>query len=303
MKADEVQLKEQRNAEPQKDEQADSRILKRLLVVSAVIHILVFVVDPEIFMWNPRPQEQEIVISADIFPDIEMGASKQTALPNAAPAEELMVDKNILPQLPNKFQMEEQAQKKDEMAVEEEEKPKDEPKPAEEEKPKPKEDEPDIVQKKNDALTELKKQDALERLLKEQTRREEKFADDTSAPLSDKLAQRKMELEGQQAGLSGGGGIEEIRLNKYLMSLSRVVRRNYSLPQIYNLQNAELEVRVAMMLNESGELRELDIAKSSGDPSFDELVLKVIRDSVPLPRPPTELSGQKFIFIFSPRTM
>jgi TonB family protein len=284
------------------NEPAESRLLTRLVVVSAVIHFLFLFIDPALFFWSSKPIQEEMVISADIFPDIDMGSSKEAALPEAQPAEELKVDKNLLPQLPNKFSIEEQEPKKDDMALTEE-KPPEKEKAEEPPKEEKKAEDPDIVKKKNEEVTELKKQDALERLLKEQARKEEKFAEQTAAPLSKKLAQRKMDLENQRNGVSGGGGVSEIRLHKYLSSLSRVVKRNYALPQIYNLENANLEVRVAMMLNDNGDLRQLDIAQSSGDASFDQLVLKVIRDSVPLPRPPTELSGQTFVFVFSPRTM
>ena len=284
------------------NEPAESRLLTRLVIVSAVIHSLFLFVDPAWLFWKSNPVQEEMVISADIFPDIDMGSSKQAALPDVKPAEELQVDKNLLPQLPNKFSIEEQAPKKDDMVVAEEQ-PVKEVKPEEEHVEPKKEEAPDIIKKKNDEATELQKKDALERLLKEQARKDEKFADETVAPLSKKLEQRKMDLENQRDGLAGGGGVTEIRMHKYLSTLSRVVKRNYALPQIYNLANANLEVRVAMRLNDEGELRQLDIEQSSGDGSFDELVLKVIRDSVPLPRPPAELSGQTFVFVFSPRTM
>jgi protein TonB len=283
-------------------EPAESRLLTSLIVASAIVHFLFLFLDPELFFWNSKPAQEEMVISADIFPDIDMGSSKEAALPDVVPAEELKVEKNLLPQLPNKFTIEEQAPKKDEMALAEEQPPvkvKPEETPVEEKKIVDQE----IIKKKNDEATELKKKDALERLLKEQARKEEKFAEETTAPLSKKLAQRKMDLESSRNGLTGGGGISELRLHKYLSTLSRVVRRNYALPQIYNLENAKLEVRVAMMLNDIGDLRELSVAQSSGDPAFDQLVLKVIRDSVPLPPPPVELSGQTFVFVFSPRTM
>jgi len=185
------------------------------------------------------------------------------------------------------------------MAIAEEEKPK--PKVKKETKKKAKEIQ--VVKKQQKDATELRKKDALARLLKEQARKEKKFAKETVAPLSKKLAQRKMELAENNGGASGGGGLSEIRRNKYANALQRAIRRNYSLPEVYNLANAKLRTEIRMILNASGDLRKLEIAVSSGDASFDQLALKTIQNSVPLPRPPTFLAGKSFTFIFSPNTM
>jgi protein TonB len=280
----------------------DNQLLRRLIIVSFGVHALFILVGPTQLFWSAPSTPQETIIAADIFPDLEMGASKEAALPNAAPAEEVKVEKNILPQLPKQFTVEDKPATESDMAVAEQEKEQVKPEPENDQKEKVDES-PEVTKRQTEEATELKKKEALERLMKEQARKEEKFADRTEAPLNKKLAQRKMELENQRNGVSGGGGVSEIRLNKYLSALATVVRRNYALPEIYNLKDSTLEVRIAMMLTDSGELRKLDVAQSSGNESFDALALKVIRDSAPLPRPPVELAGQTFVFVFSPKTM
>lgn len=281
-------------------------ILKRFLFVSFAIHALVFLVRIDDWFPESKPIMEELVIEAELMPDLNMDGAKDDALPNAAKAEEIKVIKQILPQLPKVFELEKKVEEKKEDALAEEEV--DKSKKYEEEQPKPleekeKSNESEVAKNEvNKDAMKIKKKEALERLLKEAARKEEKFADQTSAPLSKKLAQRKEELESQDDGSSGGGGISGIRMNKYRKALYRAIKRNYSVPAAYNLQNAEIVAKISIVLNASGDVREIKVHESSGDEAYDYLALKAVKDSVPLPKPPKEQAGKMIIISFNPRT-
>ncbi|MEZ4741382.1 MAG: cell envelope integrity protein TolA [Bdellovibrionota bacterium] len=281
------------------DQSNELKLVLTFIFVSSICHLIVLLIDPSILFKKNIEDREEITISADILPDIDLGAATQDALPNAKQAEELKVDKQILPQMPKKFTIEEKTPEKSEMAIEAIKKEKE----ADKEKEAGKDKELQVVKKKEQEALEVRKKDALARLLKEHARKEKKFAKETEAPLSEKLAQRKMELENKTLGVSGGGAISKHRLHKYLAKLERAIKRNYSLPQVYNLANAKLETRIRMVLNDSGNLQKLEIAESSGEASFDQLALKAVQNSVPLPKPPSELAGESFVFVFTPNTM
>ena len=87
-----------------------------------------------------------------------------------------------------------------------------------------------------------------------------------------------------------------------MRALRRAIKRNYSLPSAYNLQNAEIVAKISVILNSSGNIRKIKIHESSGDKAYDYLVLKAVKDSVPLPKPPKGQAGKKFIITFNPRT-
>jgi TonB family protein len=58
----------------------------------------------------------------------------------------------------------------------------------------------------------------------------------------------------------------------------------------------ETSVKVALVLNRLGHVVELGIARSSGDPAFDEAAISMIRRSDPVPRPPAGLTEDTFSY-------
>ncbi|MFB9267166.1 TonB family protein [Bradyrhizobium erythrophlei] len=55
-------------------------------------------------------------------------------------------------------------------------------------------------------------------------------------------------------------------------------------------------VKVSLVLNRRGNVVNVAIAESSGDPAFDEAAISMIRRSDPVPAPPAELTDDQFAF-------
>lgn len=55
-------------------------------------------------------------------------------------------------------------------------------------------------------------------------------------------------------------------------------------------------VKVALVLNRQGHVVQLAIARSSGDPAYDEAAMDMIRRSDPVPRPPAKLTDDTFSY-------
>lgn len=58
----------------------------------------------------------------------------------------------------------------------------------------------------------------------------------------------------------------------------------------------EAKVKVALVLNRLGHVVQLSVARSSGDPAYDEAALAMIRRSDPVPRPPAALTDDTFSY-------
>lgn len=302
-----------------KNEDGGGAFFKKVLFISILVHVVVLTVNIKLWISHTDIQPEEWVINADVMPDFDLGASEQSALPNAEKAKEIKVEKQILPQLPDKFEVEEKPAKEDTVSEEEilkaekkKEAAKKEAKREELAKKKAEEKRKQYEKKSQEAkrkkkeeqLVKVKKKEALERLLKEQARKEKKFAAKTSAPLSKKLAQRKSELESNSAGISGGAsGLSQIKMKKYQASLFRAIKRNYSLPEVYNYaENADITTKIAISISINGNLNSVKIIESSGDAVYDSLSKKAIVDADPLPKPPKEFINKRIIIAFSPKT-
>lgn len=107
---------------------------------------------------------------------------------------------------------------------------------------------------------------------------------------------------------SGGGGdggvgfgqsqssedIENIKI-AYVEIISSLIKSNYRIPQF--LKGTRLSCVVYISISKDGNIEDLKIEQSSGNPSFDSFVLKTIQDSVPFPNPPR--NGMEFLLRFS----
>jgi TonB family protein len=56
------------------------------------------------------------------------------------------------------------------------------------------------------------------------------------------------------------------------------------------------KVKVALVLNRLGHVLSVDVAESSGDSSFDEAAIAMVRRSDPVPKPPASLTDDQFAF-------
>lgn len=281
---------------------SEDKLLLALIIVSAIVHIVILLLDGFSFLSGSQtPSMEEWSIDADLIQDFDTGAPLVSALPKAeVKAPEAKVQENMLPQLTKKVTIEDTT-KPEETVADDAPKPKPETKEDVKEAEKPKE-EPKINLKSDDESNKLKKEEALKRLALENLRTQEKTAKQTEAPEEDPLARiaaeaakRKKLNQGAIAGAATGN-----RHKKYGGMLDAAVRQNYSLPEVYNLKGANMKVFVNIAVNDSGQLAELSVKQSSGDPVFDELTLQAVRASVPLPKPPPDLIGQTIVLVFSP---
>lgn len=311
---------------------AENRLLQFIVFGSLAAHLFVIVVLPHIVNWRGRTPivlEDQGVIVADLVHDYEPASAKATALPDANKAPELKVSERMLPQLPKTFKVEQPPSPANEAPPPEEPKPEDKPKaalppPPDPEKkspeaPEPKSEEPPPAKpeaaapkeepKVAEALpmttnedtqnTIRKKEDALRRLALEAARREGKTAKETEAEEKDKLAVAAQALINKGLIGSGGKGGGQ-NFNRYGQKLKKAVQPNYNIPEVYRARAETFVVSINMAIATTGQIMQLEVAKSSGDQVFDDIVLQAIRNSVPLPSPPPDLAGELITVNFSP---
>lgn len=268
-------------------------LLKKVLIGSLLVHIAVFAVRPMNWMKSAPPLVEEWTMDADLVSDLQLSSPKDTALPKAAPAEEATVKENLLPQLTKKMAIDDaQVDPKDPTMMDPDAKKADA-------KPEAKPTAAVVAVKSDpEEQNRLKMDDALKRLALEKLKKENKVSKETKAPLNDDLARLKEDLaknKNVNAGVVGVGQNAE----KCLAMIHQAIKRNYSLPDAYNLKDAKIVVTIGIVMTETGELVKADVVKSSGDGVFDQLALKTVRDSNPLP-PCPEQAGMEILLNMHP---
>lgn len=145
--------------------------------------------------------------------------------------------------------------------------------------------------KENAALQKLKQMEAMEKL-------KEDMANDAKK----KAAVAAASYKGNE--LSAGTeltGLNKIQADTYLADVNKHMRQFWSLPEY--LKHRNLEASVLVRFDQSGNILSKSIAKSSGNPAFDELVIETVEKSSPVPAPPAKFAKistvQGFLFNFS----
>ncbi len=87
----------------------DRKSFRFLIAASVIVHLLIYFIRPDLF-WSENliNTEQSWDVDVDFMGDVTLKAPSDTALPNAVKSEDEAVPKNLLPQLPKKFQVDEQ---------------------------------------------------------------------------------------------------------------------------------------------------------------------------------------------------
>jgi len=85
-----------------------------------------------------------------------------------------------------------------------------------------------------------------------------------------------------QGGPGGGGVVKGIEFIAYQNQMLSTIKANWA----WVGQNTNLRVVVEFQIRENGNIIALKITQPSGDPSYDESVLRAVRKSSPLPPPP-----------------
>lgn len=272
-------------------------LLRRWLLLSVVVHALVFLVRPLDWLAPAPLPVNEWVMDADILPDLPMDGANEDQLPDAKPAEAPEIPSNLLPQLPQRFSVKESTPQEEAVSLEDAPKDGAKKEQAKTEAPSPPLDLPQEDNKID--LQELRRRLALERLRREQ----EIESTRTRAPKRSELAQLKEDLlkKGTVRGGSGDAGAASQR--GYVEQLRRSIRRHWSLPDAYNLKDANLMSVLHVTLNEQGGVMDLKVERASGDAAFDDLAMRAVQEAAPLPKPPKEFVGRPIPLQFSPKTL
>ncbi len=153
------------------------------------------------------------------------------------------------------------------------------------EKDKPQEKTPDKKDTKDDKKKPDAKKKAQDEFLEELKREEQKVAaQKQQAAAADARAQREAAMRAQAGAEAKAAGAERARGDdrSYLAKLKTKIRGNVILPP--NLQSNPASVfRVTQL--PSGEVIDVKLIKSSGNPQLDSAVERAIRKSSPLPTP------------------
>jgi protein TonB len=270
------------------------------VVISATLHLTFALVEDFSWFTDSAPIIEEWAIDAEIVTDIDIGAPRESAMPDSQKAKEAKAPEDILPQLPKKFAIQDTPKPEDMVAEDDMKDPtKNTDKP---EEPKKKPVKQDVeMQAEKDEQNRLKKDEALKRLMAEKLRQQKKTAktfeaedDDPKARLANLVLQNKKLNTGVFSGRASATA------QRYGSRIKLAITRNYTLPSVYNYRDQKLSVNVAVVVSENGSLRSLDVSQSSGEPAFDEFVVEAVKSSAPLPAPPKELAGKQIVLSFTP---
>lgn len=87
---------------------------------------------------------------------------------------------------------------------------------------------------------------------------------------------------------------KEIEYSAYYDQVERAVRENWIPPQDMNFEEASAMTVVSLTLLPDGRVLKSYIEETSGDPKFDQSVMRAILKSTPFPPPPIGMKQQRF---------
>lgn len=267
------------NKQPYEQSEMYSKLERHLLrgsfVLFLTLHLAALLVIP---LFRPTTVPDEISIDIDLLPD-SMVLDHALAPEQPEPA-------NILPQLPKKFTL----QKPLPLPIDPEPAPElAEAKPVNE-TPPPVADTRALT--RPDEENVLKINEALQRLALEQLRAQKSKEAKRTANLSRKMQKAITSLNKlKDSGASA---------TNYQAALRVAITRNFILPDIYDLKNANIEVKLEIRIDARGNLLHMRVLKSSRNKVFDDLAMAAVRNTAPFPLPPQELIGKQIIVIVTP---
>jgi len=265
----------------------ENRSLLILIGVSVGVHLLVFALSFVKNFWKTPPiLVEEYAMDTELLTEAELGSAPKTVIPKAELAPEVLVPDNQLPQLTKTFKVEDKL--KEEEGLEPSKEPiKDEGKEIKDATKEGQENQ------KPDVTTILKKNEALERLVRERLKDKTKPNNrKVTAEDNSELAQIRDALTQPGAVTSPGGIAGLTEQNKYRGYLTGVIRRNYNLPSTYQLQKSDARAILAITIGATGELMQAEIEQASGDSVFDDYCVRAVNKSSPFNPPPADLAGE-----------
>lgn len=278
----------------------DDRLVMLFIAVSVAAHTIFFVVEGLDLFKQRKFITDEWVMDAEIISEVDFAGLEKSAMPDAKKAEEVKVSEQMLPQITKTFSVKEDTKPEDVIA---EEKIKEKtPEKVEEKKEaaKPEKTEDLNVKTPNKEDNKLDQKEAQKRLAMERLRQLSQTAKTNEAQTDSANDVAAAILKNLKGGISGGTARGKQIINQYVAMVRRSVHGNYSLPDAYNLKGANMQVMIAVVVSERGDIMNIDIEQSSGDGVFDSLTLNAVKASSPLPKPPKELAGEKILLVFKP---
>jgi colicin import membrane protein len=266
----------------------ESKGLKLFIAVSLGAHFLGFILSYFNLLSLPKPPLEEWSIDTELVSDLDVGSSPKTVIPRAQISEEVSVPSNQLPQLTKTVSIKEKVKEEEGVAEEKKEEKIETGKNV----TKDTDDDGQTIVKP-DAAVKLKKSEALERLVREKLKDEQKKETrELKAQDNSDLAQIRDILK--DAGLTQNtGGLSGVAArNRYQSYLFSAIKRNYALPKTYEISNPNLQAQLVISISARGELMRADIETSSGDSVFDDACITSVQKSSPFNPPPDFLAGE-----------
>lgn len=152
-----------------------------------------------------------------------------------------------------------------------------------------------IKKKQQDALDKIKRMSALDKIKSDVENEQRK---DTLSKLSKSTHQYKGNVLNAGTELTG---LNKIQHENYVSLLDKKIKENWTLPQW--LANKNYKAQALIKIDENGVVVYNQIYKSSGNTSYDDIVIETINKSSPFPKPPekfVDIVGIKGILIGFP---
>lgn len=128
----------------------------------------------------------------------------------------------------------------------------------------------------NEQTSALKRIEALEKI--------KKMKEKSAASTQPEGVQHKGNVLSDGSALTG---VDKLQHDKYLEKLDQQIKQNWHLPEW--LANKNLAAAVVIKFDESGNLLDKKLVRSSGNPTFDQEAIAAIAASAPFPAPPENL--------------
>lgn len=138
--------------------------------------------------------------------------------------------------------------------------------------------------KQQAALDRLKSMSAIDKIKQDLENQKKKEAAAAAAPVKGNVLSAGTALT----------GLNQLQHENYVADLDKHIKENWTLPQW--LANKNYKAQVLLKIDSKGQILSRQIAKSSGNPNYDEVAINTIDQSAPYPPPP-----EKFIKIVEVR--
>lgn len=105
----------------------------------------------------------------------------------------------------------------------------------------------------------------------------------------------------RSSGSSSGRRVQSVGLNQYSSSLNAWITSQFMIPEMLK-KNRKLKTTVALTIHRDGTIANLQIERKSGDPFFDQSVMKTLQSASPMPRFPGLLkeTSLEYVLDFTP---